>query len=318
MPTDEVTGELVEGNTLALVEKAKLDGAVAWAKNNPRKPFKTIRERCWETIADDQEILENSYYEIPGRKNKKTGQVSAPYVGPNIRLAEIWGGEVGNAALGIGFAEVNRGERMVTVRAFCHDLEKNTRIEEEYSTRILWQTDDGVKNALDRARSYAFRNCITRMFGVHVRMLAEKARLAVENTSDVEGAWKRTLKAFGPWEVTEQDLLDWLEREHGKVQDAELSGEHIAHLRGCYQAILNNYTTVEDQFHPDQAKEQPAEAEVDLAGVEVKDPPPPKDQKRAEGPQEPTDGEKSPSGQQDIEGTQEPPKPKKRPKDDPT
>ncbi len=298
MEADDVTGEIVE-NALALVEKAKLDGAVAWAKNNPRDSFKEIRERCWETMVDDPEILENSYYETPGRKKKGSNEVAEPFIGPNIRLAEIWAGEVGNTALGIGFAEVNRGDQRVNVRAFAHDLEKNTRIEEEYSTRILWGGADGEKNALDRARSFAFRNCVNRMFGVHLRLLAKKARLALENTSDIEGAWGRTVKAFATWDVTEDSLFEWLGRVHGKSQDADVTGEHIAKLRGCYQAILNAFTTVDAQFWPDKTKEN-FEGTVDMDKLKKGTPPPDRDDSVPKAPKDEEPETDSPEKPSDI------------------
>ena len=159
--TDEVTGEIMSvENKMALVEKAKLDGAIATAKAYPRNMQACLKE-CEDLITADLNIAEKAYYYLPPRKNKKGG-MSDPIVGPSIRIAELFASTVGNLAIGVGFAEVDKAEQRVNVRAFIHDLEKNVRIEEEYSTRILWAGADAEKNALDRARAYAVRNATTR------------------------------------------------------------------------------------------------------------------------------------------------------------
>lgn len=284
---------------MALVEAAKLDGAVAWAFAHPRKMLKVIDE-CRELVLSDLKFAENSFYFIPGRQNRKTGTTSEPFTGPNIRLAELFMSTVANVAVGVGFSEIDRANKVVRVRAFIQDLEKNTRVEEEYTSRILFGGADGEKNALDRARAYAIRNAVVRLFGPQTRRLAEEAMAFVEKNTDVEGARLKLVKIFEGMGVEEAALLKWCD-----VDSIEkLEAQHITKLRGVYQAITNGYTSVDEQFFPDRKTKDNVEGEVDLESLKDGGDPGPREKKKGkkDNPTTEPDNEPETKGEGETDG----------------
>lgn len=254
---NEVTGEIVlaEPTGMALVERAKLDGAIATAKQWPRNR-EAVRAEVGAIIVSDLRIAEKAFYCLPPRK-KKDGTLGDPITGASVRMAEEILATYGNLNAGVGFAEVDKRAKRVTVRAFVHDMEKNTKVEEEYSVRILWPGDDGEKNALDRARSFAIRNAVFRLFGTDSRMFAEDAMDHVAKTSNVEDVRTKLLEAFGDQDVTEAELLSWC----GVAKLEDISAGIIVKLRGLYNAIKDGYTTVQEQFRPSEPEKASANAE---------------------------------------------------------
>lgn len=119
-----------DAGTLAVIQRAEIDGAIATARAFPRSYADFAREaRAMVTM--DQEIAEACIYSLPRGKGANKKMIT----GPSARFAEIIAYAFGNSRSGGRVVET--GKEYITAQGVFHDLEKNTTITIEVSRRIV-------------------------------------------------------------------------------------------------------------------------------------------------------------------------------------
>lgn len=237
---NETATELVVAQSHNVL-RVEIDSAISTAKMYPRDVDAAMREIEARALRND-ETAERCYYTLPPRK-KKDGTMSEPIQGPSIRLLEIFGSQWGNLRAGARIINVDRASKTVTVQAAAHDLQTNSRFEEEV-TRPYFGGDDGLKLAAAAAQSIGIRNVLCRVIGPAVDEIYEQCKEMVAKSGDPKDQIEKALRYFEGAGVTREAVL----KHAGITKPEEATRQIVVRLRGLANAIREGYVTAEAAF----------------------------------------------------------------------
>ncbi len=226
------------------IMRVEIDSAIATARQYPRDLERALKNIDAMALRND-ETAERCFYTLPGRWDKKKGEQSPPIQGPSIRLLEIFVGQWGNIRTGARIANIDHVNKILTVHAYAHDLESNSRIDEEVSRRF-YGGEDGLNNAIGAARSIGIRGAVKRLIGPFVEETYEKCKTAVANSGDPKEQFERALKWFTEQGATAEQVY----RFSGVDKPENAARVQVMRLRGLATAIKEGFTTISLAFAP--------------------------------------------------------------------
>ena len=227
-------------NTLAMLNASETDCQIATAKKFPRS-ITNFRKECMAMVTLNERIAESCIYALP-RGNKVIEGASA-------RFAEVVASAWGNNKAGARV--ISDQGNFVTAQGVFYDLERNVCITYEVQRRITDKNgrrfnDDMIGVTANAACSIALRNAILK--GVPKAFwddMYERAKEVVRGDfatlSNRRADIFQRCQGFG---VTKDQVFALM----GINGEADLTLDHIVHLRGLLNAIKEGDTTVEQAF----------------------------------------------------------------------
>jgi hypothetical protein len=259
IPAISETHELATIPVSALV-RAELDVQVVTAKQYPRDLVKftakadNLVEAHMELARKPEEGL--NYALVKGGKIIE---------GPNARFAEIVAHCWGN--LRVSRDMVSEEARRVVCESICHDLESNNAEKARCWRSIMYSKtgnragerydDDLITVTANAAASIARRNAILAVIPkAYWWPLYLKARKLAsgETKKEVSEAAKKSLDYFSKMKVSEAQVLRLLNLKKA----SEITGDHVATLRGIASAIASGETTAHAAFSMAEPKRESA------------------------------------------------------------
>jgi hypothetical protein len=262
--------ELVrQGQALMRVENETM---LLVAVQRPRDEAKVLKRALAELDLVPEEAA-HAYYSIPFKKRLPGGRIRIEKVeGPSIKaamaLARTWGNCSASGRM------LNEDVDGYDIEGVFIDLETNFRISRPFRVSKLLKLRGGrvvtldprqAAMAIQAGASKAIRNAILAGLPAYlVNGYDKKARQLVGGDLDKKvspATAQNAIKAFAKWNVTQEQLEQYVE-----LKIAEWTGTSIAELRGLYNAILDEQTTVEEVFggdgdaEPTPSAQQPIEA----------------------------------------------------------
>jgi hypothetical protein len=237
---DDITPVTNSVSIIESQERAQIDILISTAKRYPRN-IATVKQRMLEMACHDVETAEACNYHL-----ERDGH---SIDGPSIRLAEIAVYCFGNIRAGAHI--VSNDGRIITARAYCHDLENNVFVALDTERRITdkrgrtYSEDMQVVTA-NAAKSIAYRNVVFKVIpGALIQGVSDDAKkFAVGDFKTLTQRVTRALKKFASIGVNEARVLALL----GRASVTEVTVEDVQKLFGVFTAIKDGTTTVEDQF----------------------------------------------------------------------
>lgn len=234
--------------------KAQIEAALVVAKRFPRDQnaaVVAVLKSCERT-----RLAEQSRYRFPRGNTSVTG--------PSIRLAEVIAQQWGNLQYGI--IERERLEGSSVMVAYAHDLESNTRVEQEFSVRH-WRDKKGGGEELSEERDIyeitanmgarRLRACILRVIpGDVVDAALDKCDETVKRGDGVPivDRIRNLVIAFDAMGVT----IPMIEARLGHKLDA-IKPDQLVEMRDIYASIRDGMSGRDNWFDP-TAKSSQAQA----------------------------------------------------------
>lgn len=248
----EVTN-VIDVNTLTLLQKGEIDSQVATAKKYPRS-IKSFRAEALDMVTLTEEVAQECIYALP--------RAGKTIEGASARFAEIILSAWGNARAGARV--IDEGNEFVTSQGVFHDLEKNTAITYESKRRIVDKygkryQPDMIAMTANAACSVALRNAILK--GVPKAFwkdIYDSARKIVMGDSKTLGSRRAEaigyLQKFG---VTSEMICETLEVKG--IEDIGL--DDLVVLKGLATSIKDGETTIEQVFKKPEVKKPKSKSE---------------------------------------------------------
>jgi hypothetical protein len=252
-PLDSDAAELVrQGQALMRVENETM---LLVATQRPRNEGKVLAAALAELELVPEEASK-AYYSIPfrdrapGTRQVRITKVEGPSIKAAMALARRWGNCSATARI------LNEDVDGYDIEGVFIDFETNFRIARPFRVSKLLKLRGGRVVTLDPRRavqaiqagaSKAIRNAILAGLPAFlVNGYDKKARQLVGGDLDKKAApatVQGAVKAFAKWNVTQEQLEHYVE-----LKAADWTGTNIAELRGLYNAIVDEQTTVEEVF----------------------------------------------------------------------
>lgn len=233
--------EVITPTALEARTRAEIDMQIATAKQYPRDIARSLKN-VEALITSNREIAEECHYALP-----RGGKVIE---GPSVRFAEIIAANWQN--LRVASEVVEEGERTVTVRAVCHDLETNVAIASEVSRRITGKDgrrygDDMIAMTMAAAGKIAMRNAVFSVIPKAIwKGTADLAKKTAE-ASDKVPIRERVKRALA-WFEAHGAKRDQVFRKLGVKNSAAIKADHLNTLNGMRVAIVEESSTIEEMF----------------------------------------------------------------------
>lgn len=246
--------------------RAEIDQAIATAHRYPRQ-LDTVIKKIGTLACYNDAAAENCIYSLP-RGGK-------PIIGASIGFANIVASSWGNCTDGARIVHIDRHEKTIVAEGGFHDLETNRKTIVPVQRRIVDRqgrlfSDDMIMVTGMAAASIARRNAILNAVPRALWFpIYEQALQIVRGTVETFGERKaKAIQAFSQFGVKPEQIYMAL----GIKGDADLTLEHIAPMRGMYQALRDGSTTVEEMFDPRRMTGTAFEKVENPLGEEVVDP----------------------------------------------
>jgi len=169
--------------------------------------------------------------------------------GPSVRLAELLAQCWGNLRASSYVIEI--GEKTVTARGVCWDLENNYFITQDRSRRITKRNgdrynDDMIEKTANAICSIAYREAVFRCVGKAVidPIWQECRRVSIGESRSVSSSWAGCCGSYAKMGVQESQLLDRL----GHDNPSQVTRDDIGTLRGLFTAIKDGETQLDSVF----------------------------------------------------------------------
>jgi hypothetical protein len=235
---------LGEQSLAADLARAEIDQAIATAHRYPRQ-LDTVIKKIGTLACYNDAAAENCIYSLP-RGGK-------PIIGASIGFANIVASSWGNCTDGARIVHIDRHEKTIVAEGGFHDLETNRKTIVPVQRRIVDRqgrlfSDDMIMVTGMAAASIARRNAILNAVPRALWFpIYEQALQIVRGTVETFAERKaKAIQAFAQFGVKPEQIYMAL----GLKGDPDLTLEHIAPMRGMYQALRDGSTTVEEMFDP--------------------------------------------------------------------
>jgi len=258
---ESLTPKILHSDALEAINRAEIDIQINTAKQFPRDLNKVLNKIS--TLATmDTETAEECHYAL----RRGYGSDSKVIEGLSVRFAEIVANCWGNIRVQTNII-ANDG-KTVTARGVCHDLENNVAVSVEVKRRITDKngktfTEDMQVVTGNAASSIAFRNAVFKVIpkAITKKIVQDIKDVAIGKALDVDTAKQNALTNFAKIGVTEKMICEFLEIKN----ISEIDKEMIYTLKGAWNAIKNNETTVKDLF----VKKGVEKTDLDLAKEQI-------------------------------------------------
>ena len=243
----------IDGGALAVVIQAEISSQVATARAYPRKDLRVIAYRIADLATMDEDTAEECLYVLTRgskRKGREDDEVK-PIEGPSIRLAEIAAQQYGNCRIEARVVEVNRKEKYVEAEGTFLDLETNMASKSTVRRRISTSqggifSEDMIIVTGNAACAIAKRNAI--LAGIPKALYrpayVEARRMLAGDATTLGANRDKAMSAFKRFGVTPAQILEAL----GVPDEASVTTDHIAQMRGMYGTLMRKEATVAEMF----------------------------------------------------------------------
>jgi hypothetical protein len=240
--------------------RSEIDIQITTAKKYPRS-IEQFRQQATMMATMDTAIAASCFYKL--KRKGKEGTVVIE--GPSVRLAEIVASSWKN--LRFGARIIAEDARFVTAQGVAHDLENNVCVVIEVSRRITGSdgrrySDDMIGVTKNAACAIALRNAIFKAVPfTYAKQIYEAAKkTAIGDAKTLNERRTQMVEAFSKLGVTVEQILIYCEKP--SMEDIGLA--EIEDLAGCFQAIRDNETTVDEQFKAEKKTELPPTKELSV------------------------------------------------------
>lgn len=227
--------------------RGEVDTQIATARRFPRS-VKAFKTKATSLATLDIDTAASCFYSLP--RGKK------PIEGPSVRLAEIVALSWGNLRSQANVVDV--GDKFITARGVCWDLESNVAVSVEVQRRITDKNgrkfnDDMIGVTANAACSIALRNAVFKVVPMAMaRSVYEAARrTAIGNAETLVARRQKMVDHFGKMGVQPEAICARVDK--ASVEDISL--DDLGVLIGLSTAIRDGDTTVDEAF-PAPATEQ--------------------------------------------------------------
>ena len=224
--------------------RGELHQQVMLARQFPREVGTAI-QKMEESATLTADVAEECFYNL----NQGGEQVE----GPSIRFAEIAAAHWGNLRTATRTIDIDTKAQMVTVQGICHDTESGNvqmveahrsirkRNGETYAHQMILKT-------LDACHSIARRNAILAVVPrALTNPIVDRCKVVAAGTqASLADRRKKALDYLESKGVSQERVLAAL----GCAEVADMTGKHVARLRGIMSAIKEGETDIETQFPP--------------------------------------------------------------------
>jgi len=231
--------------------KAEVDLQISTAKRYPRSIAKST-DNAVAMATRNQETAQSCFYTL--KRKEKDGKIKF-IEGPSIRCAEIVASCWGN--LRWGSRVIGEDEKFVTTQGVCHDLETNVSCSVDIRRRITTRDgyrygDDMIMTTTNAASAIARRNALN---SVVPKIVIDEVWRSAKKTAVGEAKTHGqrladAISAFGKMHVSVEQLLEYLDKPNGRIED--IDGDDLLKLRGVFNAIRDEETTIDAEFPPKQ------------------------------------------------------------------
>ena len=235
---------------------AEVQGAIILAKKFPRNQRESY-DRILNACQREGLAKEAMYSYARGGSN---------ITGPSIRLAESIAQNWGNLQFGIVEMEQRSGES--TVKAYCWDVETNTKQEKVFQVPHARHTRQGTKKLEDPRDIYELvanqgarrlRACILGMIpGDVIDAAVEQCEETLKAKVDLSpAAITKLVDAFGAYGVTKAQIEAKIQRRMEAIEPGQ-----VIQMRKIYTSLKDNMSKPADWFDADptdEAKEKAAQ-----------------------------------------------------------
>lgn len=263
----------LQTSELSTYVKAEIDMQIATARAYPRS-LTSFLKKVEGVATISPAVAESCTYALPRKEfNKATGKYEKKFIqGPSVRLAEIMVSSFGN--IRSGARVISNDGRIITAQGVCHDLETNNLVTVEVQRRIT--TKEGKTFSEDMqvvtgnaACSIALRNAIFKV--IPAALIAEVyeriQEVAKGDAATLVQRRDKALNYFRGHGITDAQIAEALEIKD--VNDIDL--ERLQILSGFKQAIVNNESTLNEIFPPENAAKTKGDKANDKTEKEMKD-----------------------------------------------
>lgn len=228
---------------------AEVQGAIILAKKFPRNQRESY-DRILNACQREGLAKEAMYSYARGGSN---------ITGPSIRLAESIAQNWGNLQFGIVEMEQRNGES--TVKAYCWDVETNTKQEKVFQVPHTRHTRQGSKKLEDPRDIYELvanqgarrlRACILGMIpGDVIDAAVEQCEETLKAKVDLSpAAITKLVDAFGAYGVTKAQIEAKIQRRMEAIEPGQ-----VIQMRKIYTSLKDNMSKPADWFEPDATDE---------------------------------------------------------------
>jgi hypothetical protein len=224
---------------------AEVAAAVQVAQQFPRDMDRVRRDM--QIACSSMALARRAFYAVTNR-----GQ------GPSVHLARELAQVYGNMQSGIHELRRDDDRQESEIQAFAWDIERNGRTSRTFvvpharmrsGARVPLVDLGDITNNNNNVGARALRECIFNQLPRWLREEAEDACRATLERGDGRSVAERAesaVQGFGSrWHVTEQQLVDRLERKR-----ANWTPQDLATLEVIYRSIDQGETTADEQFPP--------------------------------------------------------------------
>lgn len=236
---------------LEQISRAEVDIQISTAHEYPRQT-QLCRRKIKDAALRDEATAAECFYSL-SRMDRKSGK-QKPIIGPSVRFAEIVANSWGNMRVATRVMDID--DRAVTVAAVAHDLESNVAVSAEVRRKITNRdgrkfSDDMIIVTANAAAAIAYRNAVLKVVPqtewkeVFQEVLKrQETPTNGQGRVSLEDSRRKMLEAFLGIGVTSGQIL----RKLGRETVEEITGEDVVLLRGIWNAIKEESSTIEEAF----------------------------------------------------------------------
>jgi len=257
---EPLEGELIDRQSYEISKISNdVDIQVSTARAYPRS-IKAFQKKALSYATLDVETAESCFYVLTRQDNQKGGKggkgSEKAIKGPSVRLAEIVAAAWGNVKFQATVIDI--GQKFVTARGSCWDLENNVMVSIDVQRRItnkygVRYKDDMIGVTANAACSIALRNAIFKAVPMAmVKPIYDAARkTAVGDQKTLTERRTRMVDQFKKMGVNLEQVLSKVSKP--SLEDFDL--DDLEQMIGLFTALRDGETTIEDAFpHDDESK----------------------------------------------------------------
>ena len=246
---EENSNNVIEHNSVALVERAQIDAQIATAqmykKHEPNK-LSAVKANMLTFATLDEETASGCFYTLP-----RGGKVIQ---GPSVRMAEIAISCYGNIRDSVRVIDVVTDDTNphVIVQAVCHDLESNVAVSIEKRRRIVKKKrkdkidEDDINLAVNACAAIAFRDAAFKVIPLALikPVVAAAKKVAIGDIKSLDVTRQKCIDRLNQMGVPTDRILPVV----GCLKVEDIGQSELGLLFGLGTALKDGDTSIEIAF----------------------------------------------------------------------